>query len=713
MLRMAIIVIALYAAVDLQAAPTDIGGIVNTYASVRSISTCRNRLQVDDASGFRPGDTVVLIQMQGARVDDTGAVTSYGTCGQFERNVIDAIAGDAVVLRHRMLVGYDAQASLQLVRMPSYASARVATTLTCAPWNGRTGGVLAITVRDTVWLEADVDASGLGFRGGDARGEGIAIQGPTDSTRAMANGGGMGVRFRMSGAGGAHHGCGGDGMSRLPTSAGGYAVPYDAGVNWLMMGGAGGATLGDDAVRCRGGNGGGIIIIDAPVMIGNDNAVVRSNGLDGEGRFDHDGAGGGAGGAILITARAVRRIPSLDVRGGDGGLGYDDNRFGGAGGGGGTIRLGTITALNLNPSSYAGGQGRHRAGPYHGGPGCDGRVYYNITVNDARSPFAPDLIAVSADTQVCKGASVGLWADRRVRWTDGAMVLCDTCDTLRVTPQRTTTYRAVADFGDGCRDSVDVTVRVVEAPPLRLVDPPPVCVGMPTTITAPAGYAAYRWNTSDTARSIIVRQAGAYELIATDSNGCTTLGTVTVRHSTDTGATLSMGQNALRDIMSGERRCADVIIANITDTTLRIATAWFDGNEVFGVPQEQLPVDVPPRAQRTLRVCAASDLPGDHVDTLRCVAGCGVISLPLATRVLETPSWSRCRVLVLGAGERAEFLPLDVQVEAGLVVVDVQGRVVLQRSTMADVERLDLAPGVYVVRAVTPTHAIDRVVTVP
>lgn len=691
----------------------DVGGVINAYASVRSINVCRNRLQVDDASDFSRGDTVILIQMQGALVNDTGVVTDYGACGRFERNVIDAIVGDAIVLRYRMLADYDPAGVVQLVRMPSYATARVTSTLSCAPWNGATGGVLAMSVRDTLWLQRDVDVTGKGFRGAADRGEGIARVGPSDPSQASANGGGMVIGSRRSASGGAHHGCGGTGVMPMPRRGGGHAIPYDAGSNWLMMGGAGGASRADDATVLFGGNGGGIVIMDVPVMIGNDSAVVRANGADGNGRDRYDGSGGGAGGVLLITARVLRRIPSLDVHGGDGGIAVDDDRRGGAGGGGGTIRLGTITALNLNPSSYAGGVGRHAYRLATGDPGCDGRVYYNITINDAREPFAPKLLSVSADTQICKGASVLLWAERPVRWTDGVQSLCDSCDTVRVTPSVSTTFRAMATYADGCADTSIVQVRVVEAPACVLAEPPPMCIGAATTLTAPEGFTAYRWSTADTTRTIVVREAGTYELLVIDSNGCSTTATVTVRHTTETGATLTMGGADLLDIMAGERRCADVTITNITDTAVRITSAWCVRNEVLGVPPSQFPIDVPARAQRALRVCASADVPGDHVDTLACVAGCGIATMPLVSRVLETPAWSRCRVLVLGAGERTEFLPLDVQVEAGLVVVDVQGRIVLQRRAMADVEHLDLAAGVYVVRAVTPLRMIDRVVVVP
>lgn len=51
--------------------------------------------------------------------------------------------------------------------MPEYADANVTTTLTSAEWNGSTGGILVLQA-DLLTLNANLDVSGKGFRGGNA-----------------------------------------------------------------------------------------------------------------------------------------------------------------------------------------------------------------------------------------------------------------------------------------------------------------------------------------------------------------------------------------------------------------------------------------------------------------------------------------------------------------------------------------------------------------
>src|ERR1700754_825749 len=110
--------------------------------------------------------------------------------------------------------------------------------LTCKPWDGRIGGVM-ILIADSLTLNADIDVSGKGFRGGIAqdvpdvtlfqvtdyisttnpsycarRGEGIAgfgIEPQTSGRGAAANGGGGGNNHNAGGGGGSNAGCGGNG----------------------------------------------------------------------------------------------------------------------------------------------------------------------------------------------------------------------------------------------------------------------------------------------------------------------------------------------------------------------------------------------------------------------------------------------------------------------------------------------------------------------
>jgi len=64
----------------------------------------------------------------------------------------------------------EGQRTFQVIRVPQYTTATLGSTLTAAPWNGATGGVLAIDVAGTLSLGgATVSVDGLGYRGGGGR----------------------------------------------------------------------------------------------------------------------------------------------------------------------------------------------------------------------------------------------------------------------------------------------------------------------------------------------------------------------------------------------------------------------------------------------------------------------------------------------------------------------------------------------------------------
>ena len=104
-----------------------------------------------------------------------------------------------------------------MIRVPEYNKAIVRDELTCPPWNGTTGGILAFSA-NCLRLEGHINVAGKGFRGGEhrinpcndqvhspvyatadpcfsAKGEGVAgygIDGNIYGRGAVANGGGGG-----------------------------------------------------------------------------------------------------------------------------------------------------------------------------------------------------------------------------------------------------------------------------------------------------------------------------------------------------------------------------------------------------------------------------------------------------------------------------------------------------------------------------------------
>ena len=147
--------------------------IVNDYTPVISLDICKNNIVVENAAEFNVGDTVLMIQMKGAEIDSTntasfGNITNYKNAGNYEFNYVKSKTGNIIELRNKLLRQYDLPAGkVQLVRVPYYYTADFGTSvLTCLPWDGSKGGVLALNVRDDLNMHANIDISAKGFRGG-------------------------------------------------------------------------------------------------------------------------------------------------------------------------------------------------------------------------------------------------------------------------------------------------------------------------------------------------------------------------------------------------------------------------------------------------------------------------------------------------------------------------------------------------------------------
>src|SRR5204863_5471847 len=150
-----------------------IGGIVNIYAAATRIDTllCPASLTVSSSSGFFQGDTIVLIQMKGADFDSSntsafGTVNNIRGAGNYEIARIANVTGNTFQLNGKLLKYYDVKGFVQVVKVRHYASATVASPLTCQAWNGSTGGVLVLSVANNLSLNASINVNGKGFRGG-------------------------------------------------------------------------------------------------------------------------------------------------------------------------------------------------------------------------------------------------------------------------------------------------------------------------------------------------------------------------------------------------------------------------------------------------------------------------------------------------------------------------------------------------------------------
>lgn len=367
-----------------------LSGIINHYSPVLAIDTCTATATVAPGHAFAAGDTVLLIQMQGAELTldnsvDFGTVTDLGAAGRHEEAVVANTTATTLTFNRALLHNYNVEGRVQLINLPYYAEAVVDSTLTAASWDGQTGGILALRA-GTLSLNAPADVSGKGFRGGDAaldydgsctwlinyedyrfdaqsirggrKGEGAAGV-PADWPRGRgpaANGGGGGNDHNSGGGGGALFDGGGRGGENDNPSVfgcqgaaqglGGRSLATEAG-RW-SLGGGGGAGHGNNNVATSGGNGGGLIFIEAQQLFTNGFAL-RADGQTAESATGDGAGGGGGGGLILLSASNSNGPLTLSAQGGNGGNANNNNQgqcFGpGGGGSGGQVRI----SGNLSP----------------------------------------------------------------------------------------------------------------------------------------------------------------------------------------------------------------------------------------------------------------------------------------------------------------------------------------------------------------------------
>ncbi len=378
------------------AQPTPIGGVVNTYIEVKAVDTLSNRLILaNDADSALIGlnDLVMIYQTQGAAIQSGasnaafGSITNLQGAGSFELGRVCSIGGGDVAIENKLLQTYYdttvSDASIQVIIVPEYHDAIVNGSLSAQAWDGSTGGVLAISVLDSLYVNGSIDVSEQGFRGGvklidtvnctflssspayaypsayggtgvgAKKGEGIAvfIPGQEFGRGPQANGGGGGNGHNTGGAGGGNGAVGGNGGERVPSgffSCTGInpgisgvslaAFGYSAGQQRAFLGGGGGAgEKNNNTLDCEnGGNGGGLVLIIANVITGN-GAILSDGGSVGAPCSDGNG-GGGAGGSILLNANIIDGAGlTISASGGDGGDTKINCEGPGGGGSGGVI----------------------------------------------------------------------------------------------------------------------------------------------------------------------------------------------------------------------------------------------------------------------------------------------------------------------------------------------------------------------------------------
>ncbi len=410
-------------------------------ANATSITlTSATALDSPDFGALAAGDLLLVIQMQGATIAATnnvgyGAVTDLGGAGLYEFVTVSSKTGATITLEAAcgLRNAYSA-ASVQIIRVPQLANLTVPAgrSIVAQPWNGSTGGVVAVHVQNTTSISGSIDVTAMGFRGGVVdndsadpgqnittyrsgasdngaeKGEGIAGSSATyDGLNgrygrgAPANGGGGGDAHNAGGGGGANGNSGttwtGQGVmngtitganawSRDPgysangnartSSAGGGRGGYTyASVNRNALNEGPGDNDWDGDDRREVGGLGGRPVPNAPTGA-SARLFMGGGGGAGDGNNSQAGPGGRGAGIVLLMSGTVSGAGSILANGGSGGntAGGTNNDAPGGGGAGGTVIVDAVNALTGISIQANGGAGGNQLtiGDESEGPGGGG-----------------------------------------------------------------------------------------------------------------------------------------------------------------------------------------------------------------------------------------------------------------------------------------------------------------------------------------------------
>ncbi len=342
--------------------------VINSYAPVTaSLAVGSTSIPIGACTGsptcFAADDLVMVYQTAGLDTPSTPDISTRPE-GRWEFARVVSVTATTLELTAPLLRAYAANVT-QVIRVPEYTNVTItaAGVITAPAWNGSTGGIVAFLANGTVNNNGLINASALGFRGGQyvsdttgatgcsaaeqpapsgaQKGEGIVNPryGPTQTGRGnVANGAGGGICFKSGGGGGGHGGVGGQGGRSAATDGGrdvgglgGAALTYPL-LTQLTFGGGGGAGHGSGATGVPGGRGGGAIFIRASQLTGS--GIITASGGSANASASDGGSGGGAGGAIYLRFVRTADCAAISVTGGIGGN-VNTLRVGPGGGGGG------------------------------------------------------------------------------------------------------------------------------------------------------------------------------------------------------------------------------------------------------------------------------------------------------------------------------------------------------------------------------------------
>ena len=358
--------------------------------------------------------------------------------------------------------------------------------------------------------------------------------------------GGIGVAGGMNGGNGVYSSVNGplDGSDGSGTGFGGH------GSGWSGGGGAGFATKGDSTIGA--GGAAGIAYGNAKLMP----TLGGSGGGGGSGGYSCGSGGGGAGGGIIVISACdsiiIGATGAVKSNGGNGGSDGNGNCGGGGGGSGGSIWL-AATVIDNNGSIQAdsglGGASAINYSPYWGlgAGGAEGRIRTDAntfggtgTISPAAGYSLPPLTAIATGTNVlCHGDSTGQ-ANAVASGGEGSYTYSwspsgDSAATA--SNLGAGTYTCTITDSTGCSTTVTATItQPVAAVALTMSHTDESAAnandGSATaSVTGGTSPYTYIWTPGgQTSSSITGLSAGTYTVVVTDSNGCSSMDTVSISY---------------------------------------------------------------------------------------------------------------------------------------------------------------------------------------
>lgn len=395
-------------------------------------------------SGIQKGDLLLIIQMQGADINDTnddsygdgnaannlnkgatdypaggvvnGNLTTNFTAGNFEYAVAanDIGLGSGTINLTSPLVnsysnsdyGAQGQKRYQVIRVPQYNNLDVTGTITAAPWNGQTGGIVAVDVAGKLTFSGSgqIDVNGLGFRGGAGRQLSEAGGGKNTDVVTLSSFNANGSKAEgiagtpkylydparttpldtgVEGYPGGSYGRG------APGNAGGGGTDGRPSVNDENAGGGGGSNGGVGGKGGRtwntalpfGGDGGAVFPASARrLVLGGGGGAGSTN--NGTGTPDNGYASSGApgGGIVMVRAGTIAGIGTINANGATPTMVPANDASGGGGAGGSVLVISQNSTIpggiTINASGGKGGTNTGGGSPHGpGGGGGGGAVY--------------------------------------------------------------------------------------------------------------------------------------------------------------------------------------------------------------------------------------------------------------------------------------------------------------------------------------------------